>query len=60
MIYTKEEFKRIWELPEDTEGGITMEDISDCAKAWGLYDRPKTCNISEVVKSVIKASGAIF
>lgn len=35
MIYTKEEFKKLWEA-DDEGSGITYDDIADCAKAWGL------------------------
>lgn len=37
---TKEEFKKRWES-DDNGGGITMDDIADCAKDWGISERPK-------------------
>lgn len=30
MTYTKEKFKELWNSPDG--GGITFEDIADCAK----------------------------
>ena len=48
MIYTKEEFKKLWEA-DDEGSGITYDDIADCAKAWGLYETPRVNNISEVL-----------
>lgn len=54
---TKEEFAKRWDSDENG-GGITYDDIADCAKAWGLFDKPKTRNIQEVVSAVVKASGA--
>ena len=55
MIYTKEEFKRLWESNANG-GGITFDDIADCAKAWGLFSKPKCCAIDTVVYSVCKAA----
>jgi hypothetical protein len=55
MEYTKEEFKRLWES-NDNGGGITFDDIADCAKAWGLYSTPKIHNIAKVTKSVTDAA----
>jgi hypothetical protein len=53
---TPEQFKTRWE--SDTNGGgITFEDISDCAKAWGLYPKPKIQPIDKVTKAVLKRAG---
>ena len=40
MIYTKEEFKKLWEA-DDHGSGITFDDIADCAENWGLFSMPK-------------------
>ena len=58
MVYTKEEFKRLWESDE-TGGGITIDDCAECAKAWGLYQKPNCANIDEVVYRVCEAAGVI-
>ena len=52
---TKEEFKARWESNEEG-GGITFDDIADCAKAWGLYSRPKCAPINLVTYNVCKAA----
>ena len=57
MVYTKEEFKRLWEADE-SGGGITNDDCADCAKAWGLYSIPRCARIDEVVYRVCEAAGA--
>ena len=56
MIYTKEKFKELWESNEDG-GGLTWEDIADCAKDWRLYSRPKIRDMFEVRDKVIEAAG---
>jgi hypothetical protein len=55
---TKEEFKTRWESGE-WGGGINYEDIADCALAWGLFSRPKTCRIDVVRYQVLKAAGTV-
>ena len=55
-IMTKEEFKRRWDSDE-RGGGITFDDIAECAKAWGLYSKPKTVKIEEVRDAVLQAAG---
>lgn len=55
MKYTKEEFKRLWESGDDG-GGITFDDIADCAEAWGLFAKPKCANIDDVTKAVLRAA----
>ena len=52
---TKEEFKRRWEKDERGDG-ITFNDIADCAKEWGLYQKPKTEDINKVLNAVLKAA----
>jgi len=56
---TKEEFKIRWESNENG-GGITYEDIANCAKEWGLYDRPKTCDMGQVTESVLKFANTSY
>ena len=53
---TKPEFKKRWEA-NDNGGGITYEDIADCAKEWGLYSRPKICPIDRVTYDVLVSAG---
>jgi len=55
MIMTKEEFKRRYES-NATGGGLTFDDVADCAKEWGLYQNPRTVNIHTVLESVLKAA----
>jgi hypothetical protein len=52
MKMTKQQFKDKWESDENG-GGITFNDIADCAVAWGLYSHPKTSPINEVVYNVL-------
>lgn len=57
-MYSKEEFKRLWESDEHG-GGITNEDCADCAKAWntcGVW-KPKCMPIDKVVYLVCKDAG---
>jgi hypothetical protein len=56
MIYTKEEFKKLWESG-DEGGGITFDDIADCAISWGLYSKPMIHPILDVRDAVLKAAG---
>jgi hypothetical protein len=55
-IMTKKEFKAKWESDEDG-GGITFDDIAECAKAWGISARPRTRNMEAVVSEVLLAAG---
>lgn len=52
---TKAEFRRRWDTPDG--GGITFDDIAQCAVEWGLYAKPKTMNIFKVVAAVVEAAG---
>lgn len=52
---TKAEFKARWNSGEDG-GGITFDDIADCAKAWGLYPTPRIRPIDEVARAVLAAA----
>jgi hypothetical protein len=53
---TKQEFKMRWESDEDG-GGITFDDIADCAQQWGLCSRPRTMPIFHVKDMVVSAAG---
>jgi hypothetical protein len=52
---TKEQFKTRWES-NDSGGGITFNEIAECAKAWGLYSTPRTSQINKVLYAVLKAA----
>lgn len=53
----KEEFAKRWDSNEEG-GGITYDDVANCAKEWGLFERPRTVNMEIVIKKVIEESGA--
>ena len=53
---TKNEFKTRWESDEDG-GGITFEDIAECAIEWGIARTPRTMQIDRVRYLVLKAAG---
>ena len=54
---TKEEFAARWDS-DDSGGGITFDEIADCAKTWGLFGQPKSMDIDRVSKRVVESSGA--
>lgn len=53
---TKEEFKTKWESGDDG-GGITFNDIANCAESWGICSRPRTMRMNTVRYLVLKAAG---
>ena len=53
---TKDEFKKRWES-DDNGGGITFDDIAECAVAWGVCATPKVRPLDEVRYRVLKAAG---
>lgn len=55
MIFSKEKFKTKWNSEDG--GGITFDDIADCAKDWGLFRTPKTAPMLKVANSVLVAAG---
>lgn len=55
MVYTKEQFKKLWERRDG--GGITCDDCADCAEAWGLFQRSRCANMDDVMEAVVKAAG---
>ena len=58
MTMTKEKFKQRWES-NDNGGGITNNDIADCAKSWGLFSSPKTSHMPTVIYQVLKAAQTV-
>lgn len=50
---TPEEFKKRWESNDDG-GGITIDDIAECAKAWGIASIPRTQPIEKILYRVLK------
>lgn len=52
---TPKEFKKRWNSPNG--GGITFNDIAECAKSWRLYNNPKTAPIYEVANKVLLHAG---
>ena len=54
----KEEFKTRWES-SDNGGGITFEDIANCAKEWGIARTPRILPMDEVRYMVLKAANTI-
>lgn len=55
MVYTKEEFKKLWEANE-YGSGITFNDIIECAVAWGISRDPRTRPLNEITYKVLKAA----
>ena len=55
---TREEFKKLWEADEKGSG-ITFDDIAARAKEWGLFNRPKCCDINIVRYEVLKAAKCV-
>lgn len=57
-VMTKEEFKARWES-NDNGGGITFDDIADCAIEWYVNSAPRTYPISYVRYQVLKAANTV-
>jgi hypothetical protein len=57
MSMTKAEFAERWDSGDDGDG-VTVDDVADCAKAWGLFATPRIHHIGTVLAAVVKASGA--
>lgn len=53
---TREEFRERWD-GDANGGGITNNDVADCAVAWGLYTTPRICPMDEVKAAVLKEAG---
>lgn len=54
---TKEEFARRWDSGDDG-GGITFDDIAQCAIEWHITPHPKSMPVDDVARKVVAASGA--
>ena len=52
----KHEFKTRWES-NDNGGGITWDDIAECAIKWGIARTPRIIQIDRVRYAVLKAAG---
>ena len=52
---TKLEFKKRWESGADG-GGITFNDIAECAIQWGIDNSPRASPMNEVTYNVLKAA----
>jgi len=52
---TKKQFKKRWESNNEG-GGITYEDVADCAKKWGISSSPMTCGMPHIRYEVLKAA----
>lgn len=52
---TKEEFKKRWES-DDNGGGISFDDIANCAIKWGISSTPKIRPILEIRYKVLLAA----
>lgn len=50
----KAEFKARWE--SDGGGGITFDDIAECAVEWGISLTPKTRMMERIRYDVLKAA----
>lgn len=58
MSMTKAQFKKRWESAEDG-GGITFDDIAECAKEWGVSFSPRTSDMGRVTYRVLKAAKVV-
>ena len=56
MVMTKAEFAERWEK-DDNGDGITVDEVAECAVAWGLYHSPKIEPMDQVIAAVVKAAG---
>lgn len=57
-VMTKQEFKSRWESDKNG-GGITFNDIAECAVNWGLSNHPKTESINHVCYLVLSAADCV-
>lgn len=58
-MMTKEEFRRRWDGSPDG-GGITFDDIAECAIEWGLFSRPRVYRMEVVANAVTLAAGCEY
>lgn len=52
---TRNQFKKRWES-NDEGGGITYDDIANCAIRWGVCGSPRTKPMGEVAYRVLVAA----
>lgn len=57
MSMTRQEFAERWDSGEGG-GGITFDEIAECAVDWGITNSPKILPIRDVIAAVVKESGA--
>jgi hypothetical protein len=57
MVMTREEFARRWDS-DASGGGISMDEVAECAQAWGLFAVPRIHPPHQVLDAVVKESGA--
>lgn len=55
MALSKEEFKKKWET--ENGGGITFDDIANCAIAWDITRSPYTYPMFELSNRVLISAG---
>ena len=55
-IMTKEEFRERWDSNPDGDD-ITLDEVAECAKEWGLFEKPRTLPVWKVVDAVCEAAG---
>jgi hypothetical protein len=53
---TKRQFKKRWESDDDG-GDICMDDVAECAVAWGISSRPKIQPMGDILYRVLCAVG---
>lgn len=58
-VMTKEQFRERWNS-DAQGGGITFDEIADCAKAWGVCSAPRVLPIETVTELVLEAAGCPF
>lgn len=52
---TKEQFKIRWESDENG-GNISHDDIAQCAKEWGISQKPKCSPMDVIIYKVLQAA----
>lgn len=52
---TKKQFKKRWESSLDG-GGITFDDVAECAVEWGISTCPRVMSICDIRYKVLKTA----
>lgn len=52
---TKLQFKTRWEST-DEGGGITFDEIAECAKLWGITSKPRIMLMDKILYEVLKVA----